>query len=62
MPCVLAASCLMCLLSVLVCYPLLSCVLAVQHVGCRSVRWVFADVVPDYLCGPNTAVLFLSLR
>jgi hypothetical protein len=26
------------------------------------VRWVFADIVPDYLCGQNTAVLFLSLR
>jgi hypothetical protein len=30
--------------------------------ACRSVRWVFADIVPDYLCGQNTAVLFLSLR
>lgn len=28
----------------------------------RAVRWVFADIVPDYLCGQNTAVLFLSLR
>jgi DNA excision repair protein ERCC-1 len=29
----------------------------------RGVRWAFSDsLVPDYLCGANTAVLFLSLR
>eukprot|EP00879_Flechtneria_rotunda_P020706 GHRR01021792.1.p1 GENE.GHRR01021792.1~~GHRR01021792.1.p1 ORF type:complete len:139 (+),score=44.23 GHRR01021792.1:50-466(+) len=28
----------------------------------RTVRWTFADVVPDYICGSNTAILFLSLR
>jgi hypothetical protein len=28
----------------------------------RAVRWTFADIVPDYQCGTNTAVLFLSLR
>jgi DNA repair protein Rad10 len=28
----------------------------------RGVRWAFADIVPDYLCGSSTAVLFLSLR
>ncbi|KAL6775946.1 RAD10 [Auxenochlorella protothecoides x Auxenochlorella symbiontica] len=28
----------------------------------RNVRWQFGDIVPDYLAGPNTAILFLSLR
>lgn len=29
----------------------------------RGVRWAFNDgLVPDFLCGANTAVLFLSLR
>lgn len=28
----------------------------------KNVRWVHADIVPDYLCGESTAVLFLSLR
>jgi hypothetical protein len=36
--------------------------LASSPVLARAVRWVFADIVPDYLCGQNTAVLFLSLR
>lgn len=31
-----------------------------QHI--RNVRWVYADILPDYLVGYNTAVLFLSLR
>lgn len=25
-------------------------------------RWQFADITPDYLAGPGTAILFLSLR
>ncbi|KAI3924568.1 hypothetical protein MKX01_038008 [Papaver californicum] len=28
----------------------------------RNVRWVFADVVCDYLLGPNSCALYLSLR
>ncbi|EFJ42870.1 hypothetical protein VOLCADRAFT_33669, partial [Volvox carteri f. nagariensis] len=28
----------------------------------RNVRWQFADIVPDYQLGQNTAALFLSLR
>ena len=28
----------------------------------RQVRWVFGDVVPDYICGLRTCVLFLSLK
>ena len=28
----------------------------------RNVRWQFADIVPDYLLGRDTACLFLSLR
>jgi len=28
----------------------------------RSVRWVFGDIVPDYICGLRTCVLFLSLK
>ena len=28
----------------------------------RNVRWEFGDVIPDYVAGQSTAVLFLSLR
>ncbi|PHT88282.1 DNA excision repair protein ERCC-1 [Capsicum annuum] len=28
----------------------------------RNVRWAFADIVCDYLLGPNTCALYLSLR
>ncbi|MCL7023265.1 hypothetical protein MKW94_000457 [Papaver nudicaule] len=28
----------------------------------RNVRWVFADVVCDYLLGPNSCALYLSIR
>ncbi|KAH0703516.1 DNA excision repair protein ERCC-1 isoform X2 [Solanum tuberosum] len=28
----------------------------------RNVRWTFADIVCDYLLGPNTCALYLSLR
>lgn len=28
----------------------------------RNVRWVFGDIVPDYLLGTSTCALFLSLR
>lgn len=28
----------------------------------RNVRWQFGDIVPDYLAGQHTAILFLSLR
>ncbi|KAF8064639.1 ERCC1 [Scenedesmus sp. PABB004] len=28
----------------------------------RGVRWAFADIVPDFQCGPGTGVIFLSLR
>eukprot|EP01018_Ginkgo_biloba_P032655 Gb_16136 [translate_table: standard] len=28
----------------------------------RNVRWVYADIVPDYLLGQNTCALYLSLR
>ena len=28
----------------------------------RNVRWVFADIVPDYIMGAETCALFLSMR
>ena len=28
----------------------------------RNVRWQFGDIIPDYVAGQSTAVLFLSLR
>jgi DNA repair protein Rad10 len=28
----------------------------------RNVRWVFGDIVPDYLLGQTTCALYLSLR
>eukprot|EP00249_Psilotum_nudum_P008723 c21468_g1_i3 orf=216-1433(-) len=28
----------------------------------RNVRWLFADIVPDYLLGQNSCALYLSLR
>lgn len=28
----------------------------------RSVRWQYADIVPDYQMGAGTCALFLSLR
>lgn len=28
----------------------------------RLVRWQYADIVPDYMVGADSAVLFLSLR
>ncbi|XP_078154556.1 nucleotide repair protein isoform X2 [Carex rostrata] len=28
----------------------------------RNVRWVFTDIVPDYMLGPSSCALYLSLR
>lgn len=28
----------------------------------RNVRWLYGDIIPDYLLGPTTAAIFISLR